>query len=166
MIIVGFSAFANNGKTTLISKLCNILTKKFNVAVIKHDPKNKAKIDYEGKDSAILYDTGANIALISPLQTTIRYHNELNINQAIDILSKEKQHDYIFIEGFRDYKIPRICTVINQINIELIREANLIAIKQNRLTLLDQYNNIIKCDIINLDDTQSILNWINENGNS
>ena len=166
MIVVGFSALANNGKTTLITKLCNILISNFNVAVIKHDPKNKAVIDYDGKDSAKFYNTGADIALISPSQTTIRYHEELSINQAIDILNKDKKCDYIFIEGFKDINMLRIYTIVDKMDLNLMSKADAIAVKKNSLNLLSAYNNVINSDIIDLDNTKEILDWINENGSN
>ncbi|NPA50851.1 MAG: molybdopterin-guanine dinucleotide biosynthesis protein B, partial [Epsilonproteobacteria bacterium] len=46
-LVVAFSGPSNSGKTTLIAKLIDKLSKEFKVCAIKHDPKNKAIFDQE-----------------------------------------------------------------------------------------------------------------------
>ena len=58
MKAVAFTGNSNSGKTTLIQKLTLLLTPQKSVSIIKHDPKNKANIDTEGKDSDIFYKAG------------------------------------------------------------------------------------------------------------
>jgi len=52
-LAVAFTGPSNSGKTTLILKVARKLINehKKEVAIIKHDPGDKAKFDVEGKDS-------------------------------------------------------------------------------------------------------------------
>ena len=51
-LVVAFSGPSNSGKTTAIVKVASILQDSdFKVCIIKHDPKDKAMFDREGKDS-------------------------------------------------------------------------------------------------------------------
>ena len=51
-LIVAFSGPSNSGKTTAIVKVASILQdQSFKVCIVKHDPKDKAMFDREGKDS-------------------------------------------------------------------------------------------------------------------
>ncbi len=71
-LIIAFSGPSNSGKTTTIVKISDILQKKgFKVCVIKHDPKDKAIFDTEGKDSYKFSQTGADVAVVSPHKTTL-----------------------------------------------------------------------------------------------
>ncbi len=74
MRIVVFSGNSNSGKTTLIEKLSLALQPNKKISIIKHDPKDKAIFDTKGKDSYRFYESGANIAILSPTQTTLRFH--------------------------------------------------------------------------------------------
>ena len=67
-LIVAFSGPSNSGKTTAIVKVASILQdNKFKVCIIKHDPKDKAMFDREGKDSFKFSQTGADVAVVSVL---------------------------------------------------------------------------------------------------
>lgn len=69
---VAFTGPSNSGKTTLIVKISQMLqTNGFKVAIIKHDPGDKAVFDKEGKDSYKFSQTGADVAVVSPKKTTI-----------------------------------------------------------------------------------------------
>lgn len=157
--IIGFSGVANNGKTTLIESLCKHLIPHYSVAVIKHDPKSKAIIDIPHKDSARFYNSGANVAIISPTQTTIRFHEQKDIFDVYEMFNADSKIDYLFIEGYRGVKLPRICTIINDVDSSLVESANVIAIKNENIELLENLNLHSK-KILNLDDIIGVLEWI------
>ena len=69
IMVVGTSS--NSGKTTTIIKVANILQDSgYKVAIVKHDPKDKARFDKEGKDSYKFSQTGAEVVVTSPNKTT------------------------------------------------------------------------------------------------
>ena len=71
-LAVAFTGPSNSGKTTLILKIARKLIHEYSkeVAIIKHDPKDKARFDVEGKDSYKFSDTGAEVIVTSPTRTT------------------------------------------------------------------------------------------------
>lgn len=104
--IFAFCGRSNSGKTTLIAKLSTYLQNKgLVVAIIKHDPKDKAKFDVEGKDSYKFFQTGAKVAVSSPKRTTIFLNEENTIKQ---IASKMGDFDILLVESFRNVVLPRI----------------------------------------------------------
>jgi molybdopterin-guanine dinucleotide biosynthesis protein B len=61
-LAVAFTGPSNSGKTTLIEKISKKLNQDgFKVAIIKHDPKDKARFDTEGKDSYRFTQTKADV---------------------------------------------------------------------------------------------------------
>ncbi len=51
-LAIAFSGPSNSGKTTLILKVAKkFIEDGLKVAIVKHDPGDKARIDVEGKDS-------------------------------------------------------------------------------------------------------------------
>lgn len=81
-LAVAFSGPSNSGKTTLVVKVANILQDRgFKVAIVKHDPKDKARFDREGKDSDKFSQTGADVAVVSPNRTTL-------LNKPLPLLKK------------------------------------------------------------------------------
>lgn len=155
--IVSFSGVSNSGKTTLIEGLCKILIPEFKVGVIKHDPKNKVQFDTIGKDSYKFFESGANIAIISPSQTTIRFQQNLHNNIVMDILNNCEPLDYIFIEGFKSMPYRKICVVRDKFVDYDIENADAIAttadITFGNLTLDGK-------KMLDLNNHSEILEWI------
>ena len=50
-LAIAFSGPSGSGKTTLIEKISQTLSDTKKIAIIKHDPKDKASFDTKGKDS-------------------------------------------------------------------------------------------------------------------
>lgn len=159
-LVVCFSGHSNSGKTTLICKIANELKKRdFKVAIIKHDPKDKAIFDAalnefgEPKDSAKFSATGADVAVLSPKRTSVFIKQEINWDLA-EILDVFKDFDYLLIEGFKHLKIPRISVMRDEIDDEYISFSDAFA------TNVDDERLKVKFD---LDDVDSIISWINNN---
>lgn len=110
-LVYGFSGKSNSGKTTLIIRLVQAISGR--VVVIKHDPKAKAQIDREGKDSDLFFRAGADVALISPKETTLRLHGE---SLFADVLQKIGDCDFIFVEGLKNLPIPKLALMREQID--------------------------------------------------
>ena len=71
-LALAFTGPSNSGKTTLILKVARKLINEYGkkVAIVKHDPGDKARFDVEGKDSYKFSDTGAEVIVTSPTRTT------------------------------------------------------------------------------------------------
>lgn len=97
----------NSGKTTFIENVIKILKQKgYKVVAIKHDPKGKAKIDTEGKDSWKFQQAGADeVLLVSPnkITTFTRTEEELHPFEIIKNYTNIDA-DFIILEGFKWYK--------------------------------------------------------------
>lgn len=152
--IVSFSGVSNSGKTTLIKGLCELLIPEFKVGVIKHDPKDKVRFDTIGKDSYKFFESGANVAVISPSQTTIRFQNTLQNDIVMDILNHCEPLDYIFIEGFKTMPYRRICVVRDNFVEYDIENADAIA------TINIDNKSFKNKTLLNLNNHNEILEWI------
>jgi len=80
-VAVAFTGPSNSGKTTLIAKVAKVLLQEHRVAIVKHDPKDKASFDREGKDSDIFTKTGAETVVVSPTRTTYFSHRSRDIEE-------------------------------------------------------------------------------------
>lgn len=153
-IIVAFTGPSNSGKTTLIVKLSEILqSQKYKVCIIKHDPKDKAIFDKEGKDSYKFSQTGANVAVVSPNRTTIFKQNETKIDEVIQMLG---DFDYLFIEGLKSLDFRRIGVFRNSIEKDYLNFINALAIDES-INKEEIPQNLICLD---LNNPQNIINWI------
>ena len=157
--IIAFSGISNSGKTTLITGLCKILIPEFKVGVIKHDPKNKVVFDTIGKDSYKFFETGADVAVISPEQTTIRLNKGLHSDIVADLLNHCEPLDYIFIEGFKTMPYRRICVVRDDFVDDDVKNADAIAMPkmENSQNLAQNFAGKIMLD---LNNHCEILRWI------
>lgn len=177
--IFAFSGKSNSGKTTLICKLCEYIKKHLGlkVAVIKHDPKDKALFDIEGKDSAKFFSSSSAVALVSPTRTTIQIHNESlkhtrthnmldSVNKhtmwAFDCVMEHFAHyDFVFIEGLKTLPYPRIVVARGHIDESYIAYANSFAIDDS----VDNIDILPKSmPVLNLNDIAQIANFICEYG--
>lgn len=155
--VVAFTGKSNSGKTTLIEKLINVLSQNYHVSVIKHDPKNKAEFDKEGKDSYRFFNNGANIAVISPLKTVIMLKYYSDIKTLCELFTDS---DYIFIEGLKELQFPRICVARGEIDKEYINYSDAFALDQSvkNTTVIPK-----KACILDLNNLEEIICWIDEN---
>lgn len=149
-IIFTFSGRSNSGKTTLICRLCDYLKSSENaaIAVVKHDPKDKAEFDIKGKDSYHFFEHSSAVAVVSPSRTTLQiHHNETACSQCFEsdreklkkaeekalvrVLDRFLEYDYIFIEGFKTIQYPRIVVARGSIDEEYIPYADAFAIDES-----------------------------------
>lgn len=151
---IAFTGVSNSGKTTLIVKLTEILSEEFRVAVVKNDPKDKARFDVEGKDSYKFYHAGADVAVVSPTRTTYFSHKTREIDDVITLFGK---FDYLFVEGLKTLPLPRLCVMRNNIYEDYFDHVQAVAIDETiDIRLIPSH-----LTILNLNHPQSILEWIN-----
>ena len=156
-LAVAFTGPSNSGKTTLIIKVSNILQDSgYKVAIVKHDPKDKATFDKEGKDSFKFSQTGADVAVVSPNKTTIFKKKTSDIDNLIDIFD---DFDFLLVEGLKTLPLPRICVMRNNIDQRYFEVSDSIAI-DNSINKKDFSNQI---NILDLNNPEQIVAWIKQN---
>ncbi len=102
---LAFSGFSGVGKTTLLVKLIEVLSKKFDVGYIKHDA-HHFEMDYPGKDTYLAKKANAKEVFINnsssyALQGQGEFNKFLLPFQFVDC-------DFVFIEGHKKSEIPKI----------------------------------------------------------
>ena len=156
-ISIAFTGPSNEGKTTLVEKLSIKLQKDgFKVAIVKHDPCDKAIFDKEGKDSDRYTKTGADVIVTSPTRTTLFKQEEKSIKAIAELFG---EFDYMLVEGLKAIPLPRICVCRKAINYDYFDVSDAIALDSSLKEIPDG-----KHDILALDDLDAIIVWIDKNG--
>ena len=173
-IIFAFSGKSNSGKTTLICKLSEYFKARgARVAIFKHDPKDKAVFDTQGKDSYKFFQTADAVALISPTRTILQVknadadsknfqdskdsQNSADIQAFYETMELFKDYDFIFIEGLKTLPFKRIVVARESIESTYIPYADAFAIDESVSNA-----NIVPSHIptLNLNDVAQIANFI------
>ena len=150
---IAFSGPSNSGKTTLILKVAKrFLESNLKVAIIKHDPGDKAKFDVEGKDSYKFSSLGVDVVVTSPTRTTYFNKSQKDLN---DIIKMIDNFDILMVEGLKTLPLPRISIFRDEIEESYLKFSN--AIATNNL----KYSGELKHFDIN--DDLNISKWILEN---
>jgi molybdopterin-guanine dinucleotide biosynthesis protein B len=151
---VAFSGPSNSGKTTIVVKIANILQNQgFKVAIVKHDPKDKAQFDKEGKDSHKFFQTGADVAVISPNRTTLFKQSTSTIQEVVDAF---KPFDFLLVEGLKTLPLPRISVFRNSLDESYFEVSDAIACDDTIDT--SHIPKTIEC--LDLNNPESIIQWI------
>ena len=154
-IAVAFTGPSNSGKTTLITKVADILIKEYQVAIIKNDPKDKAQFDTEGKDSYKFTQTGAETIVVSPTRTTYFSQKSRSLEELIILLG---DFEILLVEGLKTLPLPRIAIFREKIDESYFQSTDAIAIDESvDITL---YDIPARIDILDLNDPKSIIDWI------
>jgi molybdopterin-guanine dinucleotide biosynthesis protein B len=156
-LIIAFSGPSNSGKTTAIVKISSILKdNNFKVCIVKHDPKDKAVFDREGKDSFKFSQTGADVAVVSPNKTTIFKKGTSTIDELIELF---QDFDYLFVEGLKTLDLPRISIFRDRLDESYFGVSNAIACDET-INSAEIPDNI---DILDLNNPEEIILWIDKN---
>lgn len=154
-LAVAFTGPSNSGKTTLIIKVSNILQDRgFKVCIVKHDPKDKATFDKEGKDSFRFYQTGADVAVVGPSKTTLFKQNSSSIEKIIEMFD---EFDYLLVEGLKTLPLPRVAIFRNKLQESYFDVTDAIA--------TDSTIEAIPLGMkrLDLNNPEEIINWIDKN---
>jgi molybdopterin-guanine dinucleotide biosynthesis protein B len=157
-LAIAFSGPSNSGKTTLIVKVANALKSKYSLAIVKHDPSDKAVFDKEGKDSWKFSQTGAEVLVTSPKRTTLFSKKEKNIEEIIEMLG---DFDILLVEGLKTLPLPRLCVFRNKLDENYFPMSNALAIDDS--INLDDYQIPEHLAILDLNNIDSIVEWILKN---
>jgi molybdopterin-guanine dinucleotide biosynthesis protein B len=158
---VAFTGPSGSGKTTLVEKLAKILIQNREVAIIKHDPKDKAIFDKEGKDSCKFSQIGAEVVVSSPTRTTYFSKRNKELDEIIHMFNK---FDILLVEGLKTLPLPRIAIFRGKIDEDYLHCSEAIAIDDS----IDVNNYVLPetLDILDLNDTAQIIEWIDNNAKS
>ena len=155
-VAVAFTGPSNSGKTTLVEKIAKTLIVDRRVAIIKNDPKDKAQFDVEGKDSHKFSQTGAEVVITSPTRTTYFSQREKNLEEIVSMIN---DFDILLVEGLKTLPLPRIAIFRNKIDESYFDCSEAMAIDES--INLSEYNIPEHITILNLNNTQEIITWIN-----
>jgi len=157
-LAVAFSGPSNSGKTTLIEKIALELKDKKKLAIIKHDPKDKAIFDTVGKDSYRFFATGAEVLVTSSKKTTHFSHGEKSLDELVEMLG---DFEWLLVEGLKTLPLPRISIFRGVIEVDYLAVSQAIAIDES--INLSDYKLDKSLDILDLNDTLAIIAWIEKN---
>ena len=159
-LAVAFTGPSNSGKTTLILKVARKLINehKKEVAIIKHDPSDKARFDVEGKDSYKFSDTGAEVIVTSPRRTTYFSKKNKDLDEMIRLFDK---FDILLVEGLKSLPLPRISIFRNTLDSDYFPYMDALAIDET--IDIKNYDLSKNIDILDLNNPDEIISWILKN---
>jgi molybdopterin-guanine dinucleotide biosynthesis protein MobB len=106
--VLAVAGNSGSGKTTLIEKvLPYLIGKGLRVAVIKHDV-HGLNVDHPGKDSARLFEAGADVFLQGPDESLQRCHDYQSASLATTILRLSPIYDLVIVEGFKQSPLQKV----------------------------------------------------------
>jgi len=159
-LAVAFTGPSNSGKTTLILKVARKLIHEFSkeVAIIKHDPKDKARFDVEGKDSYKFSDTGAEVIVTSPNRTTYFSQRHKELDEMVRLFDK---FDILLVEGLKNLPLPRISVFRDSLDSDYFEYMDALAIDESINT--DDYQLPESVDILDINNCEDVISWILKN---
>lgn len=157
-LAIAFSGPSNSGKTTLIVKVAEALKEKYSLAIVKHDPSDKAVFDKEGKDSWKFSQTGAEVVVASSARTTFLSQKQKDIDEIIEILG---DFDILLVEGLKTLPLPRLSVFRNKLDESYFPMSDALAIDES--INLEDYDLPEHLDILDLNNTESIVEWVLKN---
>ncbi len=159
-LAVAFTGPSNSGKTTLILKVARKLIHERNleVAIIKHDPGDKARFDVAGKDSYKFSDTGAEVIVTSPTRTTYFSQRQKELDEMIKLFN---DFDILLVEGLKNLPLPRIGIFRDELDSDYFDYMDALAIDES--IDLKQYDLPKKVKILDLNNCEDVISWILKN---
>ena len=159
-LAVAFTGPSNSGKTTLILKVARKLIHEYKkeVAIIKHDPKDKARFDVEGKDSYKFSDTGAEVIVTSPNRTTYFSQRHKDLDEMIRLFDK---FDILLVEGLKNLPLPRISVFRESIDKDYFPYMD--ALATDKSVDINNYEVPSNVDILDLNNAEAVISWILKN---
>ncbi len=159
-LAVAFTGPSNSGKTTLILKVARKLIHEngLDVAIIKNDPKDKARFDVPGKDSYKFSDTGAEVVVTSPTRTTYFSKREKNLDEIMELFG---DFDILLVEGLKNLPLPRISIFREKIDEDYFPYMDALAIDES--INLNRYKLPQNISILDLNSESAVIEWIFNN---
>lgn len=158
-LAVAFTGVSNSGKTTIIEKISTILNTKYKIGIVKHDPKDKAVFDKEGKDSFKFFATGAEVAVVSPTRTTYFSNRQKELSEIVSMFG---DIDILLVEGLKNLPLPRICIARGEIDESYLDFSEALAVDST--VDMSRYNLSKSMNVMDLNNPHTIIEWILKNG--
>jgi molybdopterin-guanine dinucleotide biosynthesis protein B len=159
-LAVAFTGPSNSGKTTLILKVARKLIHENNlqVAIVKNDPKDKARFVVPGKDSYKFSDTGAEVIVTSPTRTTYFSKKHKTLDEIVELFG---DFDILLVEGLKNLPLPRISIFRDSIDEDYFPYMNALAI-DNSINIED-YTLPEGVALLDLNNESTVIEWILNN---
>ena len=159
-LAVAFTGPSNSGKTTLILKVARKLINEYDkkVAIVKHDPGDKARFDVEGKDSYKFASTGAEVVVTSPTRTTYFSKKSEDIDEIIRLFDA---FDILLVEGLKSLPLPRISVFRNTLDRDYFPFMNALAVDESVDT--KKYELPQEVAMLDLNNPDEVISWILKN---
>lgn len=157
-LAIAFSGPSDSGKTSLIVKISNKLKESHQIAIVKHDPSDKATFDQDGKDSWKFAQTGAEVLVVSETRTTFFSQKRKDLDEIIRTIG---EFDLLMVEGLKTLPLPRISIFRNKLDESYLKYSDAIAI-DNSIDLND-YDIPKNIKIFDLNDIDPIIQWVFKN---
>jgi molybdopterin-guanine dinucleotide biosynthesis protein B len=156
-LAVAFTGPSNSGKTTLILKVARKLIheNRLKVAIVKNDPKDKARFDVPGKDSYKFSDTGAEVIVTSPTRTTYFSQRQQSLDEIIELFG---EFDVLLVEGLKNLPLPRISIFRESIDEDYFPYMNALAIDES--ININDYSLPDQIDVLDLNNESTVIEWI------
>lgn len=108
-MIIGVYGYQDSGKTLLVEKLVQELSKKgYMVSSVKHSP-HKKSADCAGKDTWRHWMAGSDpVVFSSETETTVFKHSKMDADNIVEMLIREHSPDVVIVEGFKDGSFPKV----------------------------------------------------------
>lgn len=158
---VAFTGPSNSGKTTTIVRIAKILKSSYRLAIVKHDPSDKAEFDKVGKDSWKFSQIGAEVVVTSPTRTTFFSKHPRKIE---DIIKLVGDVDLVIVEGLKTLPLPRIAIFRNELDPAYFPFSDALAIDDS--IDLNKYSIPDNLAILDLNDSNAICKWVEANAKS
>ena len=159
-LAVAFTGPSNSGKTTLILKVARKLINEHSkkVAIVKHDPADKARFDVEGKDSYKFSNTGAEVIVTSPTRTTYFSKKSKDLDEMIRLFD---DFDILLVEGLKNLPLPRISIFRGTLDSDYFPYMNALAIDAS--INVSEYSLPNDIGILDLNNPDEVISWILKN---
>ena len=152
---VAFTGPSGSGKTTLIEKIALRLAGERRLAIVKHDPSDKALFDREGKDSDRFFKTGADVAVLSPTRTRLFSHRPRTIEELAGIFG---DFDLLLVEGLKTLPLPRIGIFRGRIAPDYLPVLQAVAVDES--VDLEAVELPKGTAVLDLNDIDAVIRWI------
>lgn len=111
MKLISLIGYSGSGKTHFITTAIKRLKEELNLSIIVFKNVHNHNVDLHGKDSSEFSKAGADFSIIKNKYNNIAifFKRDLSIEKLMDwILKLSENVDLVFLEGFRDLKVPGI----------------------------------------------------------
>jgi len=153
MKLISIIGYSGSGKTHFITNVIKRLKSEMDLTIIVIKNVHVHEIDTEGKDSFEFSNAGADFSIIRNKyhDNAVFFKKEISFEELLDwILNLSKNINLVFIEGFRDLKVPSVLCAENIKDVEAQLNPNVKIISGLVSTKLERKSKVQDLPIINI----------------